>query len=263
VRRYEAQTSAIIMPSTDKPPTANTAYKRGRRRLLSLHGWEVAMLWSLGGAALAAVAVVVSTAAVVVSQREENARTKQEFDSYKLEAAKDIAGAEERGKLAEQKAAEADRKAEEERLERLKLEALISPRSLTLDQQKSLIELSRPFAGMKVTIASPPMDGEALVLAQQLLSCMNSAGIITLSHIGEISHISGFVFGIHMTARTGSEKTEQFFKTLYSELASFGQLVNADHGNAAIPLMSLPNDSAIKDAVLGIFVGTKPVPTIK
>jgi len=61
------------------------------------------MLLALGGAAFAAVAVVVTTASVVVLQREENTRTKQEFEAYKLETGLKLAEAQARQREAELK----------------------------------------------------------------------------------------------------------------------------------------------------------------
>jgi len=69
-----------------------TISKRVSRLLgLDLHSWEQVMLFSLGLAALAAVAVVVTTAAVVISQRDENTRTKADFEKYKVDASVEIA----------------------------------------------------------------------------------------------------------------------------------------------------------------------------
>ena len=116
------------------------------------------MLLSLGAAGLAAIAVF-TTAAVVILQRDENARTQHEFDAYKLETAKQISEANAAGdaakadaakarseiaestKQAEQakaSAADANRKAELERLERLRLEATVAPRSIGVAQQQML-----------------------------------------------------------------------------------------------------------------------------
>jgi hypothetical protein len=113
---------------------------KARRVLgLDLNSWEQLMIWALGFAALAAVAVVVSTASVVVLQREETARTKNEFESYKLEAAKDIAGAEERAKIAEQRTAEANL-----RLEALRKSMLPRIFSFNDDAFRSALELILP-----------------------------------------------------------------------------------------------------------------------
>jgi hypothetical protein len=74
----------------------NTSFSRKVRRMLGLDldSWNLMMLWSLGGAALAAFAVVVSTAAVLKLQKAAEEDTKQEFERYKLESSKTIAAAE-------------------------------------------------------------------------------------------------------------------------------------------------------------------------
>ena len=53
-----------MIPAAESKETEYTAVSSGVRRMLfglDLHSWEQGMLWSLGLAALAAVAVVVST----------------------------------------------------------------------------------------------------------------------------------------------------------------------------------------------------------
>lgn len=61
------------------------------------------MVLSLGAAALAAFAVVLSTIAVIRLQKAAEQETKREFDTYKLEAGKSIAEANARTKEAELK----------------------------------------------------------------------------------------------------------------------------------------------------------------
>jgi hypothetical protein len=51
---------------------------------LGLHSWEQAMLWALGFAALAAVAVVVTTAAVVTLQKLEAEASEKRLEIYKV-----------------------------------------------------------------------------------------------------------------------------------------------------------------------------------
>jgi CRISPR/Cas system-associated exonuclease Cas4 (RecB family) len=209
---------------------------------LELHSWEQLMIAALGIAAFAAVAVVVTTASVVILQRAETARTKNEFEAYKLEAGTQIAdanavgetakadAAKARAEIAEAakqteaakaEAAEANRKAERERLERLKLEATIAPRSLSLEQQASLAEALKPFAGMKVVISSPPMDGEALGIAEQIRASLIAAGIDVVNMIGRLGHVGGFAFGIHMGGRSGDWRNAALLRTLYDTFDFF------------------------------------------
>ena len=79
-----------MIPAAEMAQIENTSFSRRVSRVfgLDLHSWEQLMLFSLGIAALAAVAVVVTTVAVVIGQRDENAQTKNEFEAYKIEAGK-------------------------------------------------------------------------------------------------------------------------------------------------------------------------------
>src|SRR3981081_139920 len=103
-------------------PTTAIVLKRDRRVLgLSLHGWENTMVVSLIVAGLFALIAGAATWAVVRLQRIEIGEAKVEFDRYKLEAGEQVARANAAGDAARSSAAEANKKAEEERLERLKL----------------------------------------------------------------------------------------------------------------------------------------------
>jgi hypothetical protein len=75
-----------------------TASSNKVRRMwgLDLDSWNLALLGSLGFAALAAFALVVSTNAVIRLQKAAESATKDEFDRYKLDADKKIAEAEAR-----------------------------------------------------------------------------------------------------------------------------------------------------------------------
>jgi hypothetical protein len=94
-----------MMPAAEMAQIEKTTFSRKVRRVfgLGLHSWEQLMLLSLGIAALAALALVVATTSVVILQRDETARTKNEFESYKLEAGKTISEADARTKEAELK----------------------------------------------------------------------------------------------------------------------------------------------------------------
>jgi hypothetical protein len=156
-----------MTPSTEMAIVANTKYKWRRRLVLSLRGWELAMIWSLGGAAFAALAVVVSTAAVVVLQREENEQTKAEFERYKLDATRDIEGAQERAKVAEQKAAEAN----------LALAKFKAPRVLSSEQQRHIAGKLKQFAGTEFDAGvGPKGDPEPIYLARTIGSALGAAG---------------------------------------------------------------------------------------
>jgi hypothetical protein len=86
-----------MMPVTEMAQIESTTISnRVRRRMwgFDLHSWEQIMLWSLGCAAIAALAVTVSTTAAVFLQKEESAASKHELELYKADAGKKISSAE-------------------------------------------------------------------------------------------------------------------------------------------------------------------------
>jgi hypothetical protein len=83
------QINVAMIPTTEMAQIENTKFSRKVRRLfgLDLHSWELIMLWSLGGAAVAALAVVVSTTAVVKLQKLELAELGKEAAEARRETA--------------------------------------------------------------------------------------------------------------------------------------------------------------------------------
>jgi hypothetical protein len=150
-----------MMPAPENAQIEITTNARKVRELLfglDLHSWEQWMLVSLGLAALSAVAVVVSTASVVLLQRAETTRTRGEFESYRLEAAKDISGAQERAKVAEQRAAEAN----------LELVRLRTPRSLNAEQQDHITEKIKPFPDISFDFGIVASDQDSVDLLEMI-----------------------------------------------------------------------------------------------
>ena len=99
------------MAQTEHTPKIKYTTRGGSVLGIGLHTWEHVMLWSLLAAALSAFAVVFSTTCVVWLQRTENERANRELEAYKTSATAEIAAAEAQGKVAEQKAAEANDRA--------------------------------------------------------------------------------------------------------------------------------------------------------
>ncbi|MBG1233991.1 hypothetical protein [Aestuariivirga litoralis] len=133
------------------------------------HFWEQWMLGSLAVVGLVGVAVALFTAAVVISQRRENAETHADFEKYKVETGKDIAEANER-------AAQANLVAENEKLARLKLEAQLAPRSIVQAQQEELSAKLSSFKSQVVTLQVSPATSEAEWFMRNLAAPLKDAG---------------------------------------------------------------------------------------
>src|SRR5467141_2003438 len=87
----------------EMPQIANATLSTKVRRMfgLDLDGWNTAMVVFLALAAASATAVGVSQYIIIKLQKAAEIESKQDFDRYKLEAGKQIAEAEARGKEAE------------------------------------------------------------------------------------------------------------------------------------------------------------------
>jgi len=94
---------------------------------LSLHGWEDVMRASLAIVGISGLFVGLATWFVVKLQRAEIAESRAEFDSYKLDAAKQIAAANAAGEAAKADAAQANARAIEAQLA---LEKYKAPRQI-------------------------------------------------------------------------------------------------------------------------------------
>jgi len=165
-----------------------------------LHSWEQLMLISLGIAGLIAIAVFVTTAAVVILTRHENAETKREYEEYKLTVDAKVADAKKEGiaagkaagdallkaatleKEAEQlrkdtadanaRAAEATRKATESQLA---LEKYRSPRTLDALQVARVKKAVERFAGTPFDV-SVTLESEPQGFGAQIGTLLESAG---------------------------------------------------------------------------------------
>jgi hypothetical protein len=145
-----------------------TAVSKGVRRMLGfdLETWNVIMVSFLGLGAIAAVVVGVSTAVIIKLQKQEAADSARAFATYKLEAGENIAAANARAAEADQKAAEA----------KLELEKFKAPRSLDRAQLERITEAMKPFSGFPFDFSIQP-DGETIGLMEQIGGALKSAGL--------------------------------------------------------------------------------------
>jgi hypothetical protein len=197
----------------DNAQTASTTVARRSNRVLGydLDWWNAAMLVALGFGAFAAVLVVVATTGVIISQKRDATAASNEFERYKVDAGERIAGAEER-------AAEANRTAEGERLARVKLEAQLAGRRLT-DEQKA--KLASALAAMRSQLPSITVmrlgDKEAHEYATDFIRVIHGVGIpVSIEDIGNILPPR---YGIESTSdlRTSFEKAELKLTRVFGE----------------------------------------------
>lgn len=206
--------------------TEKTTFLRRLRRVLGLdlHSWEQLMLLSLAVTGLAAIAVFVTTASVVILQRNENAKTKTEFEAYKIDSGKQIASANALAEVAKANVAKAqERSAELEKdaasleADNLALQTSLRPRRLSfigwsdnLERVNAITEGLKKFSGTTAFLQVVP-DFEARMFAQDIATALASAGWIpefvdeSRSHISETSFPEGVSL---FTLTDGKSQTE-------------------------------------------------------
>lgn len=159
-------------------------------------------------------------------------------------------------------ASNAQEMAEAEKLERIKLEAIVAPRSLSLEQQQLVASACSKFRGHGVLVSSYGMDGEAAALAGQNISALRSEGIIVADARASIMVTGGFEVGIHVR---GPDVERDFVSSLGNALRSIGKLevslndspprVGSGMGGGG---QSFPPGTVF----VTVMVGTKPVPIL-
>jgi hypothetical protein len=229
--------------------------KRVRRMLgLSLHGWENAMVVFLIIAGFFALIAGAATWAVVRLQRIEIAESNEELERYKLDAGKSISEANAR-------ANEANQKAESERLERLRLEAVVAPRSLSLSQQNIIAEFLKPFSGKRVSVTTYSLDGEGASLATQIIASLNGATIEVDNNLASVMPMGGFALGVHVNGDDSG-----LVEAIRTALGGVGGLFVAPPNTPAplggASMQTAPADGS-KPVAASILVGIKPVMTIR
>jgi hypothetical protein len=242
------------MESTDKPlQIAAIHHKRARSVLgILLHGWEQLMIGSLALAAIAAALVVLTTASVIVLQRNENSETKREYEEYKLSASRDIAAAESRGKAAEQKAAEANERAAQAHAKALEAELALekyrAPRMPSPPEITNFILKMGLFQGQTFRVATFPNLNEPVGLANRIRDSLLSARweyVPPPSPEFLLEAMTGIQVWIHPSA---GAKASTAAGALVSEL-------NSINLNAVLKKQAVNNP--VTD-VININIGTKP-----
>jgi hypothetical protein len=238
----------------------------------SLEHWNTGYVVCMAATVLAALGIFVTQRAaikkgieVAEAQREISELQGQDFQVDLKEKERDIAGLK--------------KVAESERLERMRLEAVVAPRSLTLDQQQKISVLLKRFSGKTVLVESHGMDTEGTLLATQIIAILHAAKISVVDHraysvvtgpiatgvgirgpasedtlvstLGEVlRHIGGLEVTVNGAATTSSG----------GMIASGGMIISGSilmggGGQVTIPAGPSPPGSPVY-----IMVGTKPLP---
>lgn len=160
---------------------------------------------------------------------------------------------------ANERAAKANATAENERIERLKLEAQVSPRRLTVDQEKEMGDSLKAFAGKTVGVATYSQDVEAILLAVQIESALGKANILVHDRIGTFGAIGlPLSLGVVVDANSSDKQLESALLDALSKVnLGIANVAVAFGQGSTMYMPALPAGSAGEDAF--VFVGGKPI----
>ncbi len=143
---------------------------------------------------------------------------------------------------------------ESEARERLELQKRVAPRSLTLDDQRALSRLCKPFAAgllfRRVSVGSYAMDAEAANLGSQIIASLENAGISTENQLSTVQSLGGFELGMEIKGLA----TDKLF------VGTIGQFLGDKTGSPV--RWSWGPSPKNKLSAVTIWIGVKPVPII-
>jgi hypothetical protein len=143
-----------ISTSSDTPQNTNNTISKNVKRMLGLdlHGWEAVVVWSLGIAAVAAIAVVISTRVVIILQRDAL-----------NDSAEKIALATEGAATANARAAEANERAVKAELKLENLRKQVGPRNFDRDKSVKALQ-GKPTANAEILYLGDDHDSYNLAI---------------------------------------------------------------------------------------------------
>ena len=146
--------------------------------------------------------------------------------------------------------------------ENLRLEAIIAPRSLSLDQQRRIADACRKFHGHAASVVSYSTDAEASGLASQII-VLHASDVPVADDIATVMPVGGFETGVHVRA---PNEEKDFASTIADALSSIGHLDVAPPNDPLPTFNTLSSGGQhFKDPKLPfvtITVGLKRVPIL-
>jgi len=230
----------------------------------SVDWWNTVMILALVFAAIAAIAVVVTTRIVITRAKQLSdvqdklIRAKDAQLAIDLrEKDKKIADAVERSAEANVRAAEANEKAEKERLARVKIEEKLAPRSLTPDQIAGLSKKLKPYAGISIDILQLGETPEITNFRSLIESPLRMAGLRVLT-----STASGSFVGLSVGVVVDANDSEKIAAAALLSAFNMEGITALNEGmvkREAWPgLVMAPTGETVNKAPIRIYIGSKP-----
>jgi len=188
------------------------------------------MVWSLGVAAVAAIAVVVATRVVILLQRESLTESAEEFAKYKVNAGLEIA--------------QATARAEEAILAQERIKAAVAWRRLTKEQHDKLVSAFKETR-LSLFVCSLTGDPEGARFRDDIVKALSDAGMkVTPASFHGLRDAQGHL--LHVGLNVWADGNDM--KVIKEGFAAAGiTLVDTHLGLIAAPKPQL-------------IVGTKPTP---
>jgi hypothetical protein len=149
------------------------------------------------------------------------------------------------------RAAEANKIAEQERLERVRIEERIAPRRLSAEQQNTLAHLFGQYPGATIRVSSYSLDLGSAFLGQQFIDIAARTNLLFDDRRMSEGALGSIMFGISIT---GTD--QDMVSKLLVALSGFGLGVNADPPPPSAGI-SLGGQDALYSAK--VFIGVKPL----
>jgi hypothetical protein len=141
-----------------------------------------------------------------------------------------IANVEQQASEANERAGKAEERAKASDLARIQLEAMLSPRRLSIAQQQAIADSCREFAGRRVLISSYAGDAEAMVLGEQIRAALHGARVVVEFDTSGLLTAGSLLKGVQV-----SGPNEGFRKVLESSLKNDGHLKIAGPEEKKVP----------------------------
>lgn len=231
------------------------------RRPAAAFPWR--RFWGLAGGILVTVGVAGELGFTYKASRVE---TNLRANNHQIEILlnQGVSGALQKAAEATGRAAANDLAAQRLKAENLQLEAIIAPRSLTLDQQKQIADALGKFRNHGVLVKSYGTDGEGAALAGQIIAPLQAAGIIVADSRGSEIVAGQFDSGVHVRAPIAELA---FAEAIADALSTIGKLkvfpVNDPEPKVGAAMggggQSFTNPNAV---FVTVRVGIKPLPML-
>jgi hypothetical protein len=241
------------------PETINSANAAASTLFLGHNGewWDFWLIFAVIVAALSAIAIGVATTGSIVAHKREAAAAEIALQTFKLDTQEKISSADAR-------AAEATKAAEAEKLERLKLEAKLAPRSLTQKEQEAISASLTQFKDTSLDVfIYGGGSADALPLAGMISSALTKAGWNV--RIWNTISPGRWVRGVLVQTREGSDQSIEA-RAVALILSLRNILGNGVSGYEHFPISDVAPEGGImgppwdgkKQAPIRMLIGSKP-----